>query len=96
MKTVFFAFTVILTITANTAYATVLTDQNQENIGEEASNVFKKLISRFDEIFKAFDNWLNEKIGFNITKAIKFLGNVIIWIIQLVIKLAKWAVESIV
>lgn len=91
-------------MTAPSAYAAVLTDQdqevltdqNQENIGEQAAHVFKQLVIRFDKIFKAFDNWLNEKIGFNITQAIKLLGNVIIWIIQLVIKLAKWAVESIV
>lgn len=96
MKTAILAFLILAALTAHFVYGIESVEQNQQDIGGEALSTFKNLISRLDEIFKAFDNWLLEKIGFNISKAVKLLGNIIIWIIQLVIKLAKWAVESIV
>lgn len=88
---------VCVSIIFNTAYAVTSTpDVTQQNLNQEDPNVFEKLISGLDKIFVSFDQWLDEKIGFNITKAIKAVGNLIIWIIRLIIKLGKWLVENIV
>ena len=52
-------------------------------------NNFQSIWNTVSGIFKDINKWLKDRIGINIFEIIKTIGNFVIWILELIIKIIK-------
>ena len=76
------AFSILLI--AFSAYA------QSSNLEKEVNSTLGAILNRIKYAFETLDAWLNKVIGINFTKIFNFIVKVVVWFLDLIVKLFKW------
>jgi pilus assembly protein TadC len=65
------------------------------DLGEETGKQAKQIWERIIYAYRALDHWLYAKIGFNFSKLFDIVRAVLVWILELFIKIFQWIIALI-
>ena len=71
-------------------------DFDAQGLWDEIVKLVKQIWARITYAFNKLDAWLDRVLGINFAKIVKFIGKVIIWFLELLIKLVKWLLDLII
>ena len=68
---------------------------NWQPVADEFVTLVKQIWTRITAAARILDKWLEDRFHISFSKIIRFIANIIIWVLEWIIGIIKWLVEAI-